>query len=253
MAAVLGATLVRAGRIFAVARYFFARFPPLHSFIMVLAIFDVPIILIEGDHDEPMNNGDLIRSARQFLQHMPDPIYILDLDRRIVWVNDAFQRLFGYTADELNQEPTRFTLPGGEDAAVCLYRKDGTPVYARCCLVPIPNEDKETAAYSVVLKQCEEPHPAGPLVSKSEERYKIVAENTSDTIVLVDNEAIVRYVSPSIKTISGYSVEDYEGMDAFDVIHPDDADRVRFLHAEAIRSKLPVDCGNWKQARKRLH
>lgn len=188
-----------------------------------------------------MNDGDLIRNAGQFLQHMPDPIYILDLDRRIVWVNDAFQRLFGYTADELNQEPTRFTLPGGEDAAVRLYRKDGTPVYARCCLVPIPNEDKETAAYSVVLKQCEEPHPAGPLVSKSEERYKIAAENTSDTIVLVDNEAIVRYVSPSIKTISGYDVEDYEGMDAFDVIHPDDADRVRFLHAEAIRSKLPVD------------
>jgi len=40
MAAVLGATLLRAGRIFAVARYFFARFPPLHSFIMVLAIFE---------------------------------------------------------------------------------------------------------------------------------------------------------------------------------------------------------------------
>ncbi|MDF2714699.1 MAG: domain S-box protein [Paenibacillus sp.] len=78
-------------------------------------------------------------------------------------------------------------------------------------------------------------------VIQPHEKYRIVAENTSDTIVLVDNEAIVRYVSPSIRTLTGYSVEEYEGMDAFDMIHPDDRNRVRLSHSEAVRSKLPVD------------
>ncbi|WP_248893630.1 PAS domain S-box protein [Bacillus methanolicus] len=72
------------------------------------------------------------------------------------------------------------------------------------------------------------------------ERYKIVAENTSDIIVLVDNEAIVRYVSPSFQQTLGYTIEEYEGMDAFDIIHPEDRDRVRSSHFQAVQTKTPV-------------
>ncbi len=78
-------------------------------------------------------------------------------------------------------------------------------------------------------------------MDESEERYRIIAENTLDTIVLVDTDAIVRYVSPSIESLIGYTIEEYEGMDAFGVIHPDDMDRVRLLHAEVVQSKLPMD------------
>jgi two-component system sensor histidine kinase ComP len=72
-------------------------------------------------------------------------------------------------------------------------------------------------------------------------RYKLAADNTSDVIVLVDTRAIVRYVSPSIQSLSGYTVEQYEGMDAFDVIHPEDRDRVRSSHLHAVQSKTPVE------------
>lgn len=74
-----------------------------------------------------------------------------------------------------------------------------------------------------------------------EEMYRIVAENTRDTIVVVDGEAVVRYVSPSIYEISGYSVEQYTGMDAFSIIHPEDQDRVRAKLAEVVRTKRPLD------------
>jgi two-component system, NarL family, sensor histidine kinase ComP len=73
-----------------------------------------------------------------------------------------------------------------------------------------------------------------------DERYKIVAENTSDIIVLVDNEAIVRYVSPSFQQTLGYTIEEYEGMDAFDIIPPEDRDRVRSSHLQVVQTKTPV-------------
>lgn len=73
------------------------------------------------------------------------------------------------------------------------------------------------------------------------ERYKIVADNTSDIIVLVDNKSIVRYVSTSIQTITGYTVEQYEGMDAFDLIHPEDREKVRALHVQAVRTKTQMN------------
>ncbi|MEH7335967.1 PAS domain S-box protein [Neobacillus drentensis] len=72
-------------------------------------------------------------------------------------------------------------------------------------------------------------------------RYKIVADHTSDGIVLVDNQAIVRYVSPSIQQISGFTVQKYEGMDAFEIIHSEDRDRVRSLHVQVIQTKMPMD------------
>ncbi|WP_034670928.1 PAS domain S-box protein [Ectobacillus panaciterrae] len=77
------------------------------------------------------------------------------------------------------------------------------------------------------------------LLSK-EERYKIIAENTSDVIVLVDNDAIVRYVSPSFQSTSGYTIEEYEGMDAFDLIHPEDRDRVRLSHIQVVQTQTSV-------------
>ena len=74
-----------------------------------------------------------------------------------------------------------------------------------------------------------------------EEMYRIVAENTMDTIVVVDENAVVRYVSPSIYEVSGYSVEDYLGMDAFGIVWPEDRERLRDRLAEAVRTKRPVD------------
>ncbi|PYI57261.1 PAS domain S-box protein [Paenibacillus flagellatus] len=74
-----------------------------------------------------------------------------------------------------------------------------------------------------------------------EDKYRIVAEHTSDTIVLVDNDAVVRFVSPSIRALSGYDIEQYEGTDAFAPLHPEDRDRVRAAHAEVVRSNRPVD------------
>jgi PAS domain S-box-containing protein len=73
------------------------------------------------------------------------------------------------------------------------------------------------------------------------EIYKIVAENTSDIIVLVDNDAIVRYVSPSFQSTLGYIVEEYMGVDAFEGIHPDDKERVRNLHIQTVQTKKPVE------------
>jgi len=78
-------------------------------------------------------------------------------------------------------------------------------------------------------------------IAKEDEMYRIIAENTSDTIVLVDHQAIVRYVSPSLQLLTGYRPEAYEGMDAFSIIHPDDRERVRFSHEQAVQAKKSVD------------
>ncbi len=73
------------------------------------------------------------------------------------------------------------------------------------------------------------------------ELYKMAAENTMDTIVVVDNRAVVAYVSPSFKSLTGFEMEDYNGMDAFEIIAEDDRDRVRALYFGVVQTKEPVD------------
>ena len=61
-------------------------------------------------------------------------------------------------------------------------------------------------------------------LAKSEELYRLIAENTSDVITLHDFnlQATFTYISPSIKDISGYEPEDLIGKSPFEFIHPDD-------------------------------
>lgn len=57
---------------------------------------------------------------------------------------------------------------------------------------------------------------------KSEERFRELIYNSSDMIVVLDKDGIFRYLSPSIKRLSGYEENDLIGKSCFDLIHPDD-------------------------------
>lgn len=161
----------------------------------------------------------VIRSAQQLLKKLPDPIYIMDLEDRVIWRNDAFQNLFGETHSIPNLILSGFT----EEK------------------ISIQDDDDEIIGFTVLLRDCVRENATDQVVLLPDEKFRIVAENTSDTIVLVDEEIIVRYVSPSIKTLTGYDVADYEGMYAFEFIHQEDMERVRLSHKQVVQSKEPME------------
>lgn len=57
---------------------------------------------------------------------------------------------------------------------------------------------------------------------ESEARYRLITENTSDLIAIVDDNHCFRYVSPSIRLLLGYAPADLIGVDAFDGLHPEE-------------------------------
>ena len=57
---------------------------------------------------------------------------------------------------------------------------------------------------------------------ESETRYRLLADNSSDLIVLVDLDGIRRFISPASRTLYGYEPEEMMRSDMFGAAHPDD-------------------------------
>ena len=61
----------------------------------------------------------------------------------------------------------------------------------------------------------------------SETQYKVLADNITDVIALNDLDGRRRYISPSIETTMGYSVEELFQTRNYTFLHPDDSSWVR--------------------------
>ncbi len=62
---------------------------------------------------------------------------------------------------------------------------------------------------------------------KNNERYRLMAENSSDIISRQTLAGIYHYVSPACRTMLGYEIEEMLGCSAFDFFHPEDLQAIK--------------------------
>ena len=72
-------------------------------------------------------------------------------------------------------------------------------------------------------------------LSKSEERFRLLVEKTSDIITILNADGTIRYESPAIERLLGYTSEELVGQSIFDLIHPDDVSAIRGIFEEGVK------------------
>jgi diguanylate cyclase (GGDEF)-like protein/PAS domain S-box-containing protein len=77
-------------------------------------------------------------------------------------------------------------------------------------------------------------------LQSSESRFRLLAEASSDVIVLTDLYGERRYVSPAIATVLGWQPEDLLGHDYRQIVHPDDIAKLASL-MDNCREGEPVE------------
>jgi PAS domain S-box-containing protein len=99
-------------------------------------------------------------------------------------------------------------------------------------------------------KQKEEYHEE---LLRNERRYRGLVENIEDLIMLVDANYDVMYRSPNYERITSWKLDDQIEKINFDIIHPDDHDKIRKIAEEAIADPGKTIAFNLRLLHKRGH
>ena len=73
-------------------------------------------------------------------------------------------------------------------------------------------------------------------VRQSEERFRSLVQNLSDSITILDTDGTICYVSPSVSGILGYQPEDLIGKNQFNYIYPENIVAVQAAFANTIKN-----------------
>ena len=88
-----------------------------------------------------------------------------------------------------------------------------------------------------------------------EEYFRLLIENASDLITILDADGTIRYESPAVERVLGYNPQDLTHKNIFEFVHPDDTPQVRSAFAHALHTPgttLSVECrfrhhdGSWR-------
>src|SRR5665647_1109878 len=177
---------------------------------------------------------------RSLIEASLDPLVTIGLNGKITDVNEATEKVTGYSRNELIEtdffdyfteyEKTRkgyqqvFTDGKVRDYPLEIQHKDGhiTPVLYNASVYK--DENGEVIGAFAAARDITERKKAERALRESEEKYRIVADNTFDWEFWLGPDGRFLYTSPSCERVTGYAA--WEFIDKPDllqeIIHPDD-------------------------------
>jgi PAS domain S-box-containing protein len=106
---------------------------------------------------------------------------------------------------------------------------NGKPRYHHVHWSLAPDQLDDYSRVIVSISDITERKQAEDALRESEERYRLLAENSSDSIARYDPKGIFLYCSPACEVIFGYSPEEIIGRNIQDFVYPDDQNQVAWF------------------------
>jgi len=188
----------------------------------------------------------LINSAR-------DVIFTISTDGRITSLNPAFDIFTGWSRadwldrnfDELVAEDDRGRahqqferiLRGETVRALRLHMhaRSGEILVVEMNISPQFKDDK-VIGLSGIARDMTQEQQAEDALKASEKRFRALIENGWDAFTLADAQGTILYASPSTQRVLGYTSEEFVGVNAFTLFHPDDMALARAKLIEAMQA-----------------
>lgn len=195
-----------------------------------------------------INPGEVLlreseRHFRAIVEGSHDAVCVLDEKDRIIYANDAICRLSGYSREELfsrnfleflseesrslaadhYERHRRGDTPPSQYILICI-RKDGS---RRDAELKVSSFRDTAGALRIVchLFDITEAKRIEAALLKSEGRLRLITDNMVDLVIWVDPEAVIEFVSPSVKKLLGYEIGEFIGRKVSDLFNAGDPER----------------------------
>jgi PAS domain S-box-containing protein len=194
--------------------------------------------------------------SRAVLVCAPAGILVFDSAGRIVLVNAQTEELFAYGLDELLSQSVEALLPalfredrlqltaastgspkwqsGPTSLELRGLCKDGKELLLEVSLIPLDTPDGPLVC--CMIRNIASPLQAEQALRETEERFRLMVENSHDIMTIRNADGKVRYMSPSVNRVLGYTQEQLVGSIGLELVHPEDRPAVENTLSEFWKS-----------------
>jgi len=185
---------------------------------------------------------------RLLAENATDLIAVVSMDRRLTYISPSVTRLLGYTVDEVlalsmeevytpdSVERTKRAVAedvaieqkgqGGHDRSrtieLELYHKDGRVIPIEVIYSFLRDAEGSPIAMLSVSRDISERKHADEKLRFEEQRFRALAEQSSDVIILVNRDGTIAYENKRVELALGLKPEERIGASILDHVHPDD-------------------------------
>lgn len=184
-----------------------------------------------------------------------DCIYLHDFEGNFIDANPAAIDLLGYTKEEitslnfasfLKEDDLIEAFNSAEDiikngvqrdfSEYTLKKKSGDYVIVQA-KGSLLYKDGKPYAIMGTARDITEYKRAEEKLRKSDNRYRLLAENVSDIIWVRGMDMKLKYVSPSVEKVRGYTPEEAIAQPIEEVLTPESAKKANYLFSQVIQNK----------------
>lgn len=185
------------------------------------------------------------KTYRLLAENISDVIFIQSMNLNVTYITPSIKTLAGYTPEEVYQiKATDFMTPEsfergvvdfkealllvtehpGSEIPLKVYeyiRKDGTTFWGELKTKILFNSEGNPIGLQGVLRDVTNRKKIEEKLKAREEQYRLLTENTTDVIFIQNQDMSIRYVSPSVEALSGYTPEEVINLGPIGLMTPE--------------------------------
>jgi PAS domain S-box-containing protein len=200
--------------------------------------------------EETLNRNEI--RFQTLIENSHDGIALVDAGGTFKYLTPSVERMLGFSIEEMSgQTPASFTHPDDLPEALNLiqnlstrfgeseqmeYRMITKSGDYRWFRTSITNMLHEPAIGATVFnyEDITQKKEVETRLENNDKKFRALVEYGIDLVTLMDKDAVLTYVSPSMFTVFGYHPDEMIGKTGFNLIHPDDEKYLQGIYLELL-------------------
>lgn len=200
---------------------------------------------------------------RSFIQNAGEPISIIDNNLKFIEVNKAFEKLLGYSRDELIGNASEDIVVDYDESLKDKHieqirlrengvverkfkRKDNSVIHVEVNATELPGE-----GFISIIRDVSERKIAEKALQASDDKYRYLFHNSPAYIIIWDLETFkIKEVNQAVIDRYGYSKEEWKVMDVFQYRPKEDHEKMKDFARDMLSRDQIIVKGTWKHLTK---